>query len=199
MRLIIVRHGQTDWNRERRYMGSTDIELNDEGRRQAEKVAQRLKDYDIKMILTSPMKRALETAREIRRYHPDAELVVEKDLREVDFGILEGMTKDEIKKKYKDHWDAIEKNDFNHKVPGGESYAEASVRVLNVLDKVLKSGKDSVIVAHGMVNKIIFMKLMNKLLDEIEQISYRNTSVSVFEMDGGSVRVEEFNCDKHLT
>lgn len=198
MKLIVTRHGETDWNKIHKFAGSTDISLNGEGRKQAEKLALRLKDCNIETIFSSPLRRALDTAQEIKKYHPAAELVVEDGLKEVNFGVFEGLTMDEVKERHKDIWKKRAVNKFDYKVPDGESYAESYERVLRVLNKIAELGKDSVIVAHGTLNKLLFMRLTGKPLEELERQWYNNTSVSIFEIKGNDVIVEEFNCDKHL-
>ena len=200
MKLIITRHGQTEWNKEgeNRLQGRKDIELSEEGKEQAKKLALRLKDHNIELIFTSPSKRTLETSKEIKKFHPKAEIIIDNDLKELDFGILEGLTDQEIQEKYKEIWEAREKDKFNYKIPRGESYAETEVRALRVLNKIMKTKKDSIIVAHATINKLFFKKLLKKSLEEISKNFFNNTSVSTFNIKDNDIFVEEFNCDKHL-
>ncbi len=200
MKLIITRHGQTEWNKEgeNRLQGRKDIELSEEGKEQAKKLALRLKDHNIELIFTSPSKRTLETSKEIKKFHPKAEIIIDNDLKELDFGILEGLTNKEIQEKYKEIWEAREKDKFNYKIPRGESYAETEVRALRVLNKIMKTKKDSIIVAHATINKLFFKKLLKKSLEEISKNFFNNTSVSTFNIKDNDIFVEEFNCDKHL-
>jgi len=200
MKLIITRHGQTEWNKEgeNRLQGRKDIELSEEGKEQAKKLALRLKDHNIELIFTSPSKRTLETSKEIKKFHPKAEIIIDNDLKELDFGILEGLTDQEIQEKYKEIWGAREKDKFDYKIPEGESYAETEVRALRVLNKIMKTKKDAVIVAHATINKLFFKKLLKKSLKEISKNFFNNTSVSIFNIKDNDIFVEEFNCDKHL-
>ena len=198
MKLIITRHGQTEGNKRNILQGSTDIPLSDEGKEQAKKLALRLKEHKIEYIYTSPLKRALETANAIKKYYPNAKLVIEDELKEMNFGIFEGLTHDECKVKYKKLTEERERNKFYYKIPNGESYEEVAFRVLKVLKKIIDSGKDTIIVAHASVNKLFFMKLLNKGLEEINRHYYTNTCVSIFNIKKSNILVEEFNCDKHL-
>ena len=198
MKLIITRHGQTEGNKRNILQGSIDIPLSKEGKEQVKKLALRLKEHKIEYIYTSPLKRALETANAIKKYHPNAKLVIENELKEMNFGIFEGLTKEEITAKYKKYSEERERNKFYYKIPNGESYEEVELRVLKVLNKIINSGKDTIIVAHATVNKLFFMKLLNKGLEEINKNLYNNTSVSTFNIDKDKVLVEEFNCDRHL-
>jgi len=200
MKLIITRHAQTSWNKENptRLQGIKDTVLSKEGKEQAKKLALRLKDHNIELVFTSPSKRTLETAKEIKKFHPKAEIIIDNDLKELDFGILEGLTDQEIQEKYKEIWGAREKDKFNYKIPGGESYAETEARALRVLNKIMKTKKDAVIVAHATINKLFFKKLLKKSLKEISKNFFNNTSVSIFNIKDNDIFVEEFNCDKHL-
>jgi len=202
MILIVVRHGETDGNVEERLQGVTDTPLNEKGRRQAKSVAKRLKDYDIEVIYSSPLKRALETAKEIAKFHPNVKFVVDKDIKELNLGVWEGLTIDEINKKYPGEYEKRAKDRWNHKIPGGESYKEADVRVKRFLNKVLEKRKNAIIVAHGAINKLIFKNLLKKPFEEVHRDFYHNTSVSVFDVEFKKEEWEArkivFNCTRHL-
>lgn len=118
-RLILVRHGQTDWNTERRIQGGTDIPLNEEGRQQAHLLAQRLKDEPLDHIYSSHQIRAKETAEIIAQFHPHTPFTVRWDLGEYNLGILEGMKIEEVHEKYEQKdWD----DDTFRQSVGAESY-----------------------------------------------------------------------------
>ena len=199
MKLIVARHAQSIANAGGRiYQGVTDSDLTEKGRVQARKLAERLKDHKIEIIYASPLTRALETAREIQKFHPDAEFVVEKDLREIDFGIFEGLSKEEASEKYPEIYKKRENNKFGYKIPEGESYAEAEERILKILTRIIKNQKNSIIVAHGAINRLIYKLVLKKPLEEFGHKPQKNTSISVFEIKEDNVTVEEFNCGKHL-
>jgi alpha-ribazole phosphatase len=101
MRLMLARHGETDYNRDWRFQGRSDLELNHTGRRQAEGLRQRLSQEPIDVIHTSPLKRAAETADIIARGR-GLRIVACENLAEIDFGKFEGLTYDEIVKSYPD-------------------------------------------------------------------------------------------------
>jgi len=198
MKLIIARHGQTEGNKKRLWQGISDLELTEEGRIQAKKLAERLKNHNIEIIFVSPLKRARQTAEEIIKFHPEAEVIVDDDLKEINFGILEGLSREEIKEKYNDIFEEREKDKFNYRIPNGESHADVEKRALRVLEKVLKTKKDSIIVAHGTLNTLFFKNLLKKSHEEIKKHEYNNTSVSIFNIKRNDVFVEEFNSDRHL-
>ncbi|MDD5086149.1 MAG: histidine phosphatase family protein, partial [Candidatus Nanoarchaeia archaeon] len=178
--------------------GFLDIELNDEGKKQAKKLAERLKNHNIEIMFVSPLKRSMQTAEQIKKFHPKAKVIIDEDLKEINFGIFEGLSKEEIKKKYAEMYEEREKDKFNYRSPEGESLADVEKRAIKMLDKVLKTKKDSIIVAHGTLNILFFKNLMKKSYDEIKKHKYNNTSVSIFNIEENDVFVDEFNCDKHL-
>jgi len=124
--------------------------------------------------------------------------MIEDNLRELDFGIFEGLTREQVKEKYGDIFKERKKDKFNYQFPKGESYADTENRALKVLEKVIKTKKDSIIVAHGNINKLLFKNLLKKPFDDVNKHYYNNTSLSVFNIKGNDVFVEEFNCDNHL-
>src|SRR4030042_848487 len=93
MKLILVRHGATKFNQERRIQGVSDLGLNETGRKQAESLARALKDVKVEVIYASPLRRAQETARAISRFH-QVEVVTHDGLKELDVGEVDGMTYD---------------------------------------------------------------------------------------------------------
>ena len=147
--LLLVRHGQTDWNSQGRFMGHSDISLNEIGRRQAADLAQRLAGQAIDLIFTSDLQRALETAAIIGR-RVGAEIQADSRLREMHFGLIEGLTFDQAQARYPETvagW--LEDRD---KPPqGGEPYAAFSRRVASFLEMLPAAYPDETIlvVSHG--------------------------------------------------
>ncbi len=136
----IFRHGETDWNRERRLQGHTNTPLNAQGRLQARGLARQLKPLDIDLILSSDLERALDTAREIARW-TRAPLVVLPALRETGLGKAEGLTETEICEQFGiELWAKWISNDYKHRdfaFPGGESKAAHHHRIVTALEKTL--------------------------------------------------------------
>lgn len=154
MKLIIVRHGETKWNRENRLQGQKDIPISRIGLHQAKALAKRLSKIKIDIIYTSILRRAVRTAEEIKKFHSETEMVKEKSLNETSFGIWEGLQMDCIKKKYRGLYKKREKDKFNFKVPKGESQKMLRERVKRVIDKIIKKYRNNtiLIVGHGEVN-----------------------------------------------
>ncbi|CAM5208711.1 putative phosphoglycerate mutase OS=Bosea thiooxidans OX=53254 GN=SAMN05660750_03495 PE=4 SV=1 [Bosea thiooxidans] len=157
-RLILVRHGETDWNREGRLQGGQDIPLNDLGRRQAAEAAGRLKAlepaYAELDYIGSPMQRARETMDILRRELglPEGGYVVEDRLRELTFGEWEGFTWRDVRKAEREQAQLRERDKWGFVPPGGESYRMLAERVRPVLEGLRR---ETVIVSHGGVARAV--------------------------------------------
>jgi alpha-ribazole phosphatase len=148
MNLLLIRHGQTNWNLEQRFQGQSDIPLNETGRKQAQALADRLSAEHFDAVYSSDLKRATETANIITQMSgckPDLRL------REVHFGDWEGLTYDEIKAKHPVTLAAWEADIFKNAPPNGETLEGLSVRVQSMLDELREKHDDQniLIVAHG--------------------------------------------------
>jgi broad specificity phosphatase PhoE len=137
--LLLARHGETDWNRERRLQGSTDVPLNDLGRSQARQLAAELEDVELAAIFSSDLQRASETA-EIVAAAKGLRVQTERGLRERSFGSWEGLTRDEIAERFPD----LEHHD-------GESDDVVRRRVLAVMHRIVASHPEGnvLVVSHG--------------------------------------------------
>lgn len=150
--LYIVRHGQTDWNAERRFQGQRDTPLNDLGRRQArrngEALAEARVDLSAIRFIASPLARARETMEILRvalGLNPEA-YEIDPLLMELSYGSWEGMTLHDISTNHKPEWDAREADKWHTAPPEGESYAQGEARARQFLS-TLQGG--TLIVAHG--------------------------------------------------
>jgi len=166
LRLLVVRHGQTDFNAERRYQGATDVALNATGVRQAEALAQRLRAVEIDVIVSSPFERALQTARIIAQTLP-CDVQVMEHFRERSLGIYEGLTSEEVKAKYPDLWGQRLTRQMNQTPPGGETMLEVGCRVLEGLGRLRKWHSDEtvVLVTHAFVARMIY-GIISRVSDE---------------------------------
>lgn len=126
--IVLVRHGETDWNRERRFQGHADIPLNDTGRGQARELAELLEAEGLTAVYTSPLRRASETAHIVagRLGLPATEL---EALREIDVGDWQGMTIDEVRTQFPERLDVAWRSGW----PGGETHEGLGARVLPAL------------------------------------------------------------------
>lgn len=139
MKILLVRHGETDWNVQKRIQGSTDIPLNETGIRQAEKLAETLakRDTPIRGIYTSRLKRAADTAR-IAAEKLGIEWMVLEGIEEINFGLWEGISWEEVAERFPEEFQVWKQNRRYEHPPKGESYQELLVRVVEALQKLIK-------------------------------------------------------------
>ena len=138
--LVLVRHGETEWSVSRRHTGTTDIPLTGAGRRDAERLGERLSGYDFALVLTSPLVRARETC---ERAGLGDRAVVDDVLREFDYGEYEGLTSDEIRRD-RPGWSV-----WRDGSPGGERPDEVGIRADHAIARALEAGGDVALFAHG--------------------------------------------------
>ena len=143
--LLIMRHGETSWNRERRIMGSADVPLNEAGRSQCEGVARMLADFSIDTVVTSPLERARESAQIIASALGVA-LREDSDLEEVKFGRWQGHTYDEVMRDPDYHFYAADP--CGVPTPGGETIVDVQSRGLAALERA-EPGQRTLFVSHG--------------------------------------------------
>ena len=154
-KIYIIRHGKTDFNEQERYLGCTDLSLNANGRKQATDVKNHLSSLNIDVIISSPLKRARETAEIIKL--DNIEIISDSAFIERSVGVYEGLTRDEAKQQYPDLFVRNITRIFNKAPTGGETILEVQNRVFTSLDKIKKNyqGKNVLIVTHAFVAKVI--------------------------------------------
>jgi len=215
-RLILIRHGETDYNAQKRVQGrGIDAELNENGRKQAELLAERLKDEKIDFFASSSLIRAQQTAEAVFARHkdrlkPSAKIHLYDGLQEMGFGPqFEGKVFDKESANkpgtiYKELLHMIkqwEDGNFTFQSPGGESALQVETRSRHAIDQILslKDQNDQpfehhhpdevetfAIVCHGRLLKILLCSLMDIGLEKMEKFAQNNTAVNVLEYDGCS-------------
>jgi len=137
MRLILVRHGATDWNQQRRVQGLSNLGLNQTGKRQAEALAQALKDVKVDTIYCSPLRRAQETAHAINRCH-QVEVVTLDGLKELDVGEVDGMTYEEMKTSHNEFFKKWMADFTSVRLPGGGTVPELRDQCCATIQDIVK-------------------------------------------------------------
>lgn len=157
-KLLLIRHGQTDWNLEGKYTGQADVPLNETGRAQAYEAAEFLKQVPIDAIVSSDLMRALETAAIVAGSSGcDVHIQTDPRLREIHQGVWQGMHFNEIKRRYGAEFSARKANPLDVAPPGGETVGEVRERVIDAIRSICKQYPDGVvvIVAHGLALAIV--------------------------------------------
>ncbi len=201
-RIILVRHGKTVWNAEGRYQGKMDIPLNEEGREQARRVGEALKDFPIKAVFSSPLSRCIDTAREIARHH-GLEVQSEEGFKEIDHGEWEGMLASEVEERYPELLKLWRTKPAEVQMPGGESLKDVYDRAVEAFEKVVSrfSPEDLiVIVGHDATNKVIMCHLLETDLNKFWAFKQANCGITVLEYEPGNrhVVVHVANATGHL-
>ncbi len=155
-KLILVRHGQTDWDVQRRFQGTLDIPLNHEGQKEAQELSEKLNGTNISAVYAGTKACALSTAREIAA---PRNIKVRKleELNELNYGMWQGLRVEDVKKRYKKHYGAWKTEPISARPPKGESLTEAYDRAVSALHKILDKNKDEnvCIVSHDIICSLI--------------------------------------------
>jgi broad specificity phosphatase PhoE len=199
-RLILVRHGQTEWNRDRRVQGHTDTPLDEVGRAQAERVARRLAEEPIAAVYASDLSRAQETAQRIAA--PRGLRIETSPLfREAHYGLWEGMTVAEIEAQYPEAYLRWREDSLRNRAPEGETLEELQQRALAGAAEILiaHGGESVVVVAHGGSIRSLICGLMGWPLAAHRQLRLDNASISRVEYGPYGPALVSFNDTCHLT
>lgn len=185
MILYLIRHGETDWNVERRCQGFSDSPLNETGHRQAEATARHLSNIDVEAIYSSSLGRAYEMAGIIARYH---EVSVEGTdaLRELNQGDFEGLTLSELVEKHADFLQQWFRDPADLKIPGGESMRQLQDRAWAELEKIVTrhDSGNIVVVSHNLCNTALLCRIMKLNLADFRRIQQDVASINMVEFGG---------------
>ena len=176
MKLLLTRHGETDWNRTGRVLGRTDEPLNETGLRQAEKLVRAHPDVPLRAVWSSPLARAAAVGRLAAESHG---LICRTDprLMEMDYGRLEGCRRD-------DPVYLAEKQRFFARYPGGESYLQAAGRVYPFLEELKRLHGDGtvLVVTHNGICRMVASYFRDMTEAEFISFSMKNCEVRTFEL-----------------
>ena len=190
LRLILVRHGQTDSNRNRWLQGQSDGQLNEEGRLQMQDLGEALKDMPIDRIYSSDLVRARDTALAVARYH-DVPMVVSEQLREWNVGVLDGQPAEVF-------WNLLD-NDRSRlatfQPEGGETMVQVRQRAAGFLEQVTRQhpGETVVLCSHGDFLRMVLSAALNLDIEAASHYHFDNASYSILEWDGKNWYVAALN------
>ena len=200
MKIFLIRHGETSWNKAQRCQGLTDIELNEMGLKQAHALAQSLKEDGFKAIYSSPLKRAIETARLIADCH-GLEVRVEPGLKEMNQGELEGLTYLQLLNDHREFLQEWIENPDAVKMPQGESLAELQERAWEVINRLscLHHTQDSVVaVSHNFTIRVILCKAINLPLKHFRKLAQDVAAKNIIEYGERGWLLSTLNDTCHL-
>jgi probable phosphoglycerate mutase len=197
--LLLVRHGESTWNREHRIQGQLDPPLSDEGRRQAERVGQRLAGRRLVGFYSSDLKRAFQTAQAIQAL-TGAKPEPMAGLREIYLGEWEGLRREELAERFPEAWSRWSEEPNWDVVPGGEGAAGFEVRVAETLDAIFDRHHhgDVVVVTHGGVIQIALHRVIGRASSGLFPFKIQNASISVIEKRDHRFIIDGVNDTSHL-
>ena len=198
LHLILVRHGETEWNVQRRYQGQFNVPLSSVGRQQAERIAQRLASQKIDAVYASDLERAWETAAIIAAKHNLA-VASEPRLRELKFGVLEGLTFDEAQIQYPEMITAWMK-DFNQPPQGAETIDLFNTRIVSLLDELKQKHDEEslLLVGHGGSLSEILRVVLDLSREKRWYLEMENASLSEVSIAEDYISLKRLNDTGHL-
>lgn len=198
--ILLVRHGQTEWNRVERFRGQYNVELNATGIEQAKKTALGIgKRWQPAAILCSPLKRAVQTAEAIAQV---CALTVQPDpgLIDIHYGEWQGLTPDEVREKFPDRLTDWYEHPERAAIPGGERLAEVQGRSMSVLLAAAKQYSDQVIVAvsHTVVNRLVLLRVLGLGIEAFWRLRQEPCAINVIEISPQNFVLGSMNDTCHL-
>ncbi|MGL5081502.1 MAG: histidine phosphatase family protein [Microcoleaceae cyanobacterium] len=205
-RILLVRHGETEWNRQGQFQGQIDVPLNDNGRKQGEKAAQFLQPIQLDFAWSSPMARPKETAEIILQHHPSLTLHLEDDLKEISHGLWEGKFEAEIDQAYPGLLQQWKLAPETVQMPEGENLQQVWERAIAAWQRIIQSVDlqpvVGLVVAHDAVNKAILCQLFDLSPEHFWNFKQGNGAVTVIDYpDGlaGKPVLQAINITTHLS
>lgn len=189
-RLLLVRHGETDWNRQKRFQGQIDVPLNDTGRVQSGQAAEFLKSIPIRYAVTSPMLRPKETAEIILQHHPAVRLELEDNLQEISHGLWEGKLEAEIEQEFPGELQRWQRSPETVQMPEGENLQQVWERAIAAWDAIVQTAMNrpetgiTMVVAHDAINKAILCYVLGLGPENFWSFKQGNGAVSVIDYNG---------------
>ena len=158
--IMLVRHGETEWNVGEVFRGRVDMELNETGTKQAEKLAEYLGNQRLKIIYSSPLQRALKTAEIIARQHK-IEVTIAPGLIDFNYGQWQGLSHRKVKDRYKELYGEWINHPERVKIPDGENLEDVRQRTMAVVNDIITGHNGTVVlVSHRVVNKVLICALL---------------------------------------
>ncbi len=196
--IILVRHGETEWNVGKIYRGRIDVNLDELGIKQAELLGKHLSQTKLDAIYSSPLKRALDTANIIARYGKIS-VQVTNSLIDFDYGEWQGLSEQEVKKSCPDLHDEWLTNPHRVRMPRGESLADVRERSLGVINEVISNYKGRVVlVSHRVINKVLICSLLGLDNSHFWNIKQDLAGMTTFIYDAGRFILTKHNDTSHL-
>jgi probable phosphoglycerate mutase len=198
--VVLIRHGETDWNRELRFQGHVDVALNAVGLEQARRLGERFAGESVNAIYASDLQRAQQTASPIER-QLRLQCVADAQLREQSFGLVDGLRVDDIQRDHPDAWAGWLRFDPDFSMPGGENARQFHARVIDAIHRLAAdhAGERVVVVTHGGVLDMIYRTARSLGLGGPRQSEIPNAGVNRVRVTPDKIEILDWADVKHLS
>jgi len=199
--IILVRHGQTEWNRVERFRGRADVPLNETGIAQAEATGRRIAgEWQPVAVYSSPLSRAVRTAEAIAR-HYNLPVHINAGLADIDYGLWQGLTPDEARQRWPEIVEAWYKYPHEAQIPGGENLDAIRNRAMDTVTSLAKQypGQTIVLVGHTVINRIILLGVLGLGNERFWHLRQDTCAINVFEFQDGEFTLVSMNDTCHLS
>ncbi len=197
--MVLIRHGESQWNLENRFTGWVDVPLSPKGEQEAREAGGKLRDFRFDVAFTSVLTRAVHTLEIVLDVIGRPDLLIEKDqaLNERMYGDLQGLDKAETIKKYGEHQVKLWRRSYDVRPPGGESLKDTADRVLPYYQRriwpELSAGRNLLVVAHGNSLRALVMHLDNLSREEVLELNIPTGAPLFYELNGeGKVLIHRY-------
>lgn len=198
--IILVRHGQTEWNRIERFRGRADVPLNETGLAQAEATGERVaKTWQPVAVYTSPLSRSVKTAQAIAR-HFNLPVQIHPDLADIDYGEWQGLTPEEARQRWPEQIDDWYHHPERASIPRGETLTALRQRAMQTVNELAAKhpGETIVLVGHTVINRIILLGVLGLGNERFWHLRQDTCAINVFEVENGDFVLVSLNDTCHL-
>ena len=187
--MVLLRHGESQWNLENRFTGWIDVPLSSKGEQEARDAGHKVKEFHFDRAFTSVLRRAIDTLRIVLEEIGQVGIPIEKDqaLNERMYGELQGLNKAETAEKYGEHQVKLWRRSYDTRPPGGESLKDTAARVLPYYDRHIRpellAGRTVLVSAHGNSLRALVMHLDNLSTDEVLELNIPTGAPLLYQFD----------------
>ena len=192
LRLYVTRHGETLWNTQKRLQGWKDSDLTEKGIKNALSLGNRLKDLEFQSIYASPSKRTLKTVNLIKGGREQL-IIEDENLREINLGVWEGQTHDDLKEKYPEEFQAFWNTPHLYTTSSGESFYQLRERVNNFLNRIISEHENGniLIITHTVFIKALLSHCKDLSIERLWDPPFiHDTSLSIIEIKDGEIEIK---------
>lgn len=199
-RIILVRHGQTEWNRVERFRGRVDVPLNETGFKQAEATGRRVAEkWKPVAVYSSPLSRAVKTAEAIAK-HFDLKVQIHPGLADIDYGDWQGLSPEEVGERWAEMLDKWYNAPQLAVIPNGETLAALRERAIKTVNELAErhAGETILLLGHTVINRVILLGVLGLENERFWRIKQEPCAINLFDVENGDYTLVSLNDTCHL-